>query len=267
MPYAGQDFPALAVNESALITFTFTDLVTSETLNGANFAASVVFGMDPNVDTVLAGTAPNVGPNYASQRISNLQPGVRYRIDCTAPTSLENTYSLYAFQDGDLSDADVTVGVDSFMDVSDFLTYCLNRGIDISGHSLEDAASSLRRGTSYLVGRFNGRWRGVKAGDRTTQILPWPRTGAYDTEGYPIDPTTIPAEVLAATAEAAQRELKNPGYLFPDLETWRTVRTETISPLSVTYEAPYYGTRSPQVPAIDEILRPVLKSTNALMRM
>jgi len=267
MPYAGQDFPPLALSETALITFTFTDLGSTETLAGANFLASVVFGDDPNVATVLDAAAPDVGPNFATQRISNLQPGVRYRIDCTAPTSLQNIYSLYAFQDGDLSDADVTVGVDSFLDVADFLTYCLNRGIGVSGYSLQQVSTALRRGTAYIVGRFDGRWRGVKAADRATQPLPWPRTNAYDSDGYPIDPTTVPNEVLSATAEAAQRELKNPGYLFPDLETWRTVRTETISPLSVTYESPTYGTRSPQVPAIDEILRPVLKSSNVLMRM
>jgi len=226
-----------------------------------------VFGADPNVGSVLDTAPPQVGPNFASQRISALQPGVRYRIDCTSPTSLGNTYSLYAFQDGDMSDADVTVGTDSFMDVADFLTYCLNRGIDVSSHSLQQVSTALRRGTAYLVGRFDGRWRGVKAQDRAHQALPWPRYGAYDTDGYPIDSTTIPNEVLSATAEAAQRELKNPGYLFPDLETWNPIRTETISPLSVTYDQPQYGTRSPQVPAIDEILRPVLKSTNVLMRM
>src|SRR5215831_5970247 len=267
MPYAGQDFPSLSVNESTLITFTFTDLTSIETLAGATFLASVVFGSDPNVALVLDPAAPDVGPNFASQRIANLQPGMRYRIDCTSPTSLGNVYSLYAFQDGDMSDADVTVGVDSFLDVADFLTYCLNRGIDVSSHSLQQVSSSLRRGTSYLVGRFDGRWRGSKAGDRATQKLPWPRVNAYDSEGDAIDPTTVPDEVLAATAEAAQRELKNPGYLFPDLETWNPIRTETISPLSVTYDNPQYGTRSPQVPTIDELLRPVLKSNNVLLRM
>jgi len=267
MPYAGQDFPPLAAVESALITFTFTDLASTETLSSAAFLASVVFGTDPNVSSVLSNVPPNVGPNFASQRIGNLQPGVRYRLDCTAPTSLGNTYSLYAFQDGDMSDADVTVGVDSFLGVADFLTYCLNRGINVSPHSLAQIAASLRRGTSYLVGRFSNRWRGSKAGDRVSQPLPWPRVYAYDDEGYLIDPTTVPQEVLDATAEAAQRELANPGFLFPDLETWRTVRTETISPLSVTYEQPFYGTRSPQVIQIDELLRPVLKSSNTLLRM
>ncbi len=42
---------------------------------------------------------------------------------------------------------------------------------------------------------------GVKAED--TQALQWPRTGAIDRNGYPIDYTTIPDEITYATAEFA----------------------------------------------------------------
>ena len=78
----------------------------------------------------------------------------------------------------------------------------------------KDAA--LRRATAWLDGRYKSRWPGYRLNGRT-QSLDWPRANATDADGYAIEIDAIPAEIIAATCEAALREIVAPNSLSPDV--------------------------------------------------
>lgn len=80
--------------------------------------------------------------------------------------------------------------------------------------ALKEAA--LIRATAWIDATFRGRWSGARINGRL-QALDWPRGGAVDTDGWHVDEATIPAEVVAATCEAAVREIVTPFALTPDV--------------------------------------------------
>lgn len=130
---------------------------------------------------------------------------------------------------------------------------------------------ALVRATDYIDGRYrvllaSGRWSSMFPGVRTAgrgQPNEWPRTGASDYDGDPIQPDEIPEEVERATYEAALRELASPGSLSPDFISSEAVTREKVGPIEVTYaDAPVAGQlpNRPVIPAIDEILAPLLRT-------
>lgn len=80
--------------------------------------------------------------------------------------------------------------------------------------ALKEAA--LIRATQWIDGRYGNRWPGTRWKLRL-QALDWPRIDAWDRDGGLIDASTIPVEIINATAEAALRELVTPGSLSPDV--------------------------------------------------
>ena len=65
----------------------------------------------------------------------------------------------------------------------------------------------------------------------------------------------MPAEVLNATYEAALRELITPGSLSPDFVASQQVKSESIGPISTTYQDSL---------SIEDV-RPVVSIVNDLM--
>lgn len=131
--------------------------------------------------------------------------------------------------------------------------------------------AALVRASAYIDGRYRLRWPsgrwvsqfpGVKAGGRAQQ-LEWPRSGAIDYEYQPIPADTVPDEVERATYEAALRELVVPGSLSPDYSPSSLIKSETVGPLKTDYAVAEASAgdsppNRPVIPAIDEILAPVL---------
>lgn len=131
--------------------------------------------------------------------------------------------------------------------------------------------SALVRASAYIDGRYrlrwpSGRWvsqfSGTKAGGRA-QMLEWPRNGATDYEDQLIPGDSVPIEVEQATYEAALRELVAPGSLSPDYSPSALVKSETVGPLKTDYAVAEASTgdsppNRPVIPAVDEILAPVL---------
>lgn len=136
----------------------------------------------------------------------------------------------------------------------------------------EDARTcALIRATDYIDGRCrvllaSGRWASMFPGVRTAgrgQPNEWPRTGAADYDGDPIQPDEIPDEVERATYEAALRELVAPGSLSPDYVASEAVTKEKVGPIEVTYAEATVGGQPPNrpaVPVIDEVLAPLLRT-------
>lgn len=129
---------------------------------------------------------------------------------------------------------------------------------------------ALVRASDYIDGRYryqlpSGAWASMFRGTKTdgrSQDAEWPRTDATDYEGEEIADDTVPTEVLNATYEAALRELVTPGILSPDFVPSEQAKREKVGPVEVEY----FGTMGadgkpanrPVIPAIDEILAPLL---------
>lgn len=101
--------------------------------------------------------------------------------------------------------------------------------------STGEKESALRRAVSWLDGSYNTRWPGVRKNGRL-QARAWPRSAATDNEGFSIDDTTIPSEVMRAQIAAALIEAVIPGALAPMLQNDRFVTSERIDVITTTYE-------------------------------
>lgn len=130
--------------------------------------------------------------------------------------------------------------------------YALSRGLPFAEHQA-DGEVSIRRGTTWLCNA--SPWKGRKTNGRG-QALAFPRVGATDGEGEPIDPTTIPAEIVQACCEASIYEHANPGGLSPAIVLADRVRSERIGNMQTEY-AP--------VAASIEAARPVLTVVDDLV--
>lgn len=155
-------------------------------------------------------------------------------------------------------------------------SYHLARGKAAWAAGTEQAREgALVRATDYIDGRYrvllaSGRWTSMFPGVRTAgrgQPNEWPRTGAIDYDGDSIQPDEVPDEVERATYEAALRELVAPGSLSPDFVASEAVTKEKVGPIEVNYaDATAAGQvpNRPVVPAIDEILAPLLRTPAVL---
>jgi hypothetical protein len=149
-----------------------------------------------------------------------------------------------------VEDGTLVAGADSYLSVADFRVGAKARGFDCGDAVDDEIEKALRRATAYIDRRYLARWPGLPVAGRT-QSLCWPRSDAVDRAGYAIGSNEIPREVLAATIEAARRELLEPDSLTPDRVSQR-VLSERVGPIAVTYQN--VGDQRPVVVIIDEIL-------------
>lgn len=103
---------------------------------------------------------------------------------------------------------------DSYVDVTDADSYFTSRAEATWTGTDAAKEAALRKATSYLDNAYRDRWRGVRT--EQAQSLAWPRCNAIpirtsisitmaliDSDGFEIDPQTIPIQVQRATMEAA----------------------------------------------------------------
>ena len=95
--YAGRDFDPSDTGENETYTFDLVNdlAATGETITSAAWTCAVVSGVDANAATCVFGSA-TISGTQTSQRINGLKPGVVYRLQVKAVTSLGNTVSLYS---------------------------------------------------------------------------------------------------------------------------------------------------------------------------
>lgn len=124
--------------------------------------------------------------------------------------------------------------------------------------ALKEAA--IRRATAYLS---NGhQWDGLRSHGRS-QALAWPRAGVVDFEGYGIPSDEIPVEIVHACAEAALRELVEPGALTPDVVLSDLVKREKVGPLETEYanSAVSVEAHRPVMTIVRDLISPFLAKT------
>lgn len=147
----------------------------------------------------------------------------------------------------------------SYASVAEADNYFDDRGVVAWTGDPTVKQGALVRATSFIDVTFRLRFTGYRT-KRHLQALEWPRTGAYydnvmpqtPPDNYPfgvgfglyeyepIEPTTIPKELKAATCEAALRELSGAGSLTPDLDPSGSVKRERAGDT----EREYFGASS-----------------------
>ena len=134
---------------------------------------------------------------------------------------------------------DTTVGgpsADSYGSEAESLAYHTSRGNAAWGTAQAgDRETALRRAAAWLDGEYRMRWPGVKTNGRN-QALDWPRVDATDVDGFEVSSSTIPNEIKSAQFEAALAELLSPGSLSPQVTMASVVKSESVGPLSTTYD-------------------------------
>lgn len=94
--YVGRDFDPSDPGESEVYSLDFSrDLDANEALTAATWTCSVASGSDPSASSRISGSA-SVSGKTTSQRVTGLQPGVRYRLQAVATTTFGNTVSLWS---------------------------------------------------------------------------------------------------------------------------------------------------------------------------
>jgi hypothetical protein len=149
---------------------------------------------------------------------------------------------------------------ESYLSVADANTYHGNFGNAAWSGTEAAKEAALRRATRYIDGFYRARWKGFKR--LYNQALEWPRYDVYDLSGYFVATDSVPTGVKQALAEAALRELAEPGSLQPDLERGGAIQSESVQagPVSTskTYSA---GATSRSVFAVlDEFLNAFIRS-------
>ena len=156
---------------------------------------------------------------------------------------------------------------DSYVTVAAADAYHLAQGRTAWAGTTAIKEEALRRATLWIDGRYKPRWPGARA-YRRAQALDWPRVDALDNDGSYINAATIPPEIIAATCEAALRELVTPNSLSPDVTTGTAkvltgVGSITWTPLRSSADA---SDMAPTLPAVDRALAGIIRSGRAIVR-
>lgn len=127
----------------------------------------------------------------------------------------------------------MTVGTDVYVSVADADNYCEAMGLT-SWDAAEDSEKeiALRRATQYLDANF--RWAGRL--EDSDQLLGWPRSYAYDSEGRLLE--DIPTSVANACAELAVLALSGDLSPMTIASASGAVKREKVGQVEVEYTQP-----------------------------
>ena len=140
---------------------------------------------------------------------------------------------------------DITPGgasSDSYASIETINAYAVKHGASfpITGSdtpsteaAIAAAEAAARRATAAIDGTYGARFIGEPASAQ--QALEWPRSDAWF-RGEELPDDTIPQKIVEAVAEAAIRELAEPGVMSPDLDRGGRVKSESVEgAVAVTY--------------------------------
>ena len=158
-----------------------------------------------------------------------------------------------------VEDGTGVAGADAYCEVAAVDTYHTNRGNTAWTGSNTVKEQAIRKATDYIEARFARRFVGTRYSK--AQGLSWPRTEAYDRDGFLRD-DEIPEELVEATAEYALRALSAALLPDPTSNEGAVIRVkEKVGPLEEETEYASGSTSQlPAYPAADRKLTPILKA-------
>jgi len=125
---------------------------------------------------------------------------------------------------------------DSYVTLNDAIEYCTDRGLTFAASPSALGEAALIRASTAIDARYSSSYPGDRTNGRG-QGLQWPRTGAYDSDGWLIPEDEIPIEVFNATVEAAVREFASPNSMMPDLERGGEIQSIRAGSVGITYSS------------------------------
>lgn len=144
---------------------------------------------------------------------------------------------------------------------ADAVAYWSARGYTALAGDADDINSWLLVGSEWIDGTYRSSFPGLKVGMRV-QVREWPRNDAYDIYAYPVDPTSVPIEVVNATYEAAYRQGAAPGSLLKDYSPGKYSSVSIDGAISVKYDNGLTAADvQTQYLIIDQILAPILTAS------
>lgn len=127
-------------------------------------------------------------------------------------------------------DGTSVAGANSYLSLADADSYWADRG-DTAWDDASDAEkqSALLKATSFIEGRYRGRWIGTISD--TDQGLSWPRDDAYDPDGRLL--SGVPSQVESATALMAREALS--AELDATINMDNRVKKRKLGPLETEF--------------------------------
>jgi hypothetical protein len=117
---------------------------------------------------------------------------------------------------------------DAYISLGEFKAFCSDRNYRWEDYEDFAIESSIRLATGWID--TYSRYKAARL--LPAQALEFPRSGLQDWSGY--DVTGVPARVKQACAELAFKGLSEP--LYEDAARGGMVKSESVGPISVTYE-------------------------------
>lgn len=121
---------------------------------------------------------------------------------------------------------------DAYITLVDFKAYCDRYGHEYPAADDTAIEQAVRRATAGIDAKYRHRFLGEAAS--SSQALEWPRSDVTF-RGDELPDAEIPAQVVRATAEAAVREIADPGSIAPDLERGGRIKSLQAGSVGVTY--------------------------------
>lgn len=146
---------------------------------------------------------------------------------------------------------------------SAYQAYHLARGRDDSARSDADVETALLVASEWLDAMYSWPGHIYRTDPYARQARAWPRSEAYDRDGFAIDYRTVPVEVERATYEVAYRWLTDPSVLTPDFTPEKYRRVSIDGALSVEFRGLDAAQVQKQFPALGVVLAPLLGGSNA----
>ena len=169
---------------------------------------------------------------------------------------------LLQADDGSVDDAN------AYISAAEFKAYHGDRGTDVSDYGTADIEKAVVKATDYVDFRFHPRFIGSQI--TLVQRTAWPRSSAYDSNGFNVS-STIPGYLKDAVAEYTLRALVD--ELAPDPvtdPTGRPILRKLVKAGPVTTEVEYAeGNQVSTIqayPKADRMMAPILFSARRLVR-
>lgn len=135
------------------------------------------------------------------------------------------------------------------------------RGVAYGAYTDAQIAAARLRASEFIDAEYGASFPGLKTSGRS-QDRAWPRSGAYDIEGYSIASTVVPDEIVNATYEGTKRELASAGSLAPDVKAGGGVVTR-VKAGSTEVEFANNGATSATFKAIRQALSTLIRIRSA----
>lgn len=140
---------------------------------------------------------------------------------------------------------------DSYVTQAAFVTYCTDRGRDVSDFSADEQDQALRRAFTYV----NAQWPYKSVPKVNEQAGEFPRVDLSDGMGRVFN--VVPQRVKDAQCEAAYIDLTE-GPLFENVDRGGQIVSETVGPISTTYAAGAPAAKLLQV--VERLLSPFVRT-------